>query len=363
MDLNAVCKIFAALPPVLLLHAVLSACGVEVGNPKKPGGGQTTQTSFVLNDFGLATSVISAQADTVSSALSREAAAPALALDNPMIPVPGRTMTCAPAADGTFLVQLRDGGDLKHQYQRRGHRDDFQDTDRHATTTERWSQAPAAITCDGAKADVIIDWSKADNLALDTELAERHRLAIVRGSIQGVHQRQSNSEISGQRHDAWKVDPVNSTASVIALEQTITGFVDKFFTAQPRSGGPVNIATHAEIDPNAPLLVQVLRDKATQAWQSKTVQSGKLLTTQGLDARIETVYSNVVFAKDAGCVPVAGTISGTIFRGDDGAVHRSFVIDFTQGIGTISYNDGTLDTYVPDYCAFDGQLTVTGLGL
>ena len=356
---------FAALTAAF---GLFFSCGTEIGNPKKPKDG--AKPSMLVDDPSVVSGIIASQTDEVIAAVAEDrkaGAALGLGLTGPVVidglssgPAPATvpdptnataTVTCALDSSGAAVLERKVNGADNHSFTRHGVESTYV-ANLEETTTRTWKLA-GAVACNDQKDDVVVDWAKADGLDVSTTVSQNKSMSITRASPRGTMTRSSSIVLSGERHALWAVVADSGDASVLALKKTVTGALDKSFTASRRQGGDVTVSTHIQTKDDQPLVVEVRRDRASQAWQSKTILSGMVVTTPSEDSRMESTYLNVKFSSASGCMPDSGTVSGQIFHGTEATPFRTYQIDFDAGDGTITFDDGTTADYVPEYCSLD----------
>lgn len=346
--------IFGVLPSLVALFA--ASCGTETGNPKKPRGDDDAKPAFLASDRAVASDLIAAQADDVIASTAEEVRAVAgLKAERGGVTVTAR---CAADTGNGALVNVAIKGSDARTMIHRGYESKLT-AEIDETKSLIWVQAGRTIPCDQDQSGVAVNWATADGLTLDVALGGKRTTAITRTGPRGTFKRQGQFAQSGSRHVSWVVDEARSDASTILLKKTVTSRIDRSFTTAPTgTDGSVSLATLIEVSAAKPMVVAVERDRETQAWRSKTIESGTVVSSQAEGSRLESTYSNLKFTIDSGCAPESGAVIGAIY-GSSVAPLVQFRVDFNQGEGTITYADGTHAPYVADYCQMDDVLPVS----
>ena len=338
---------------------LLLACGIEVGNPKKPGTSPTPTSSFLIDDAVVASTMVSSQADhTIEMAttdlrvIQAGVASPSLGLTGNLLPDPGATSSCATLQTGGVLVARGKEGPYQHDFHRDGVAESYADSERQTREQESWSQDGQVLKCNSQLTDIAIDWNKATGLKSTRVYHSRRISDMVRGGNDGPFKRHAQITESGEQDSHWDTDTAGP-ASSINLLQTLTESSDITVGGHDRQSRTLSLPTHTEVAATAPIIIAVRRDKTTQAWQTKTILSGTMVSTTPQDSRIESTYNSVVFTSSSGCVPTSGAIAGKMFHDGETSPFREFTITFAASGGTIAYSDGAQEVYMPDYCLLD----------
>jgi hypothetical protein len=124
-----------------------------------------------------------------------------------------------------------------------------------------------------------------------------------------------------------------------------------------KKGASRTLKTKIEIKDDTPLLVSVEKNTETGEWISKLITSGKVIARHDNGAKFETVYTNVKYTQEGGCLPVSGSISGSVYGNDDAEVDsRTYTIDFdsiSADGAEIVFADGGRFRFAPEGCEFE----------
>lgn len=324
---------------LLMLPSLLYACGVNAGNPKKPDG--ATDEEAKVRDRTL--ELISIQVDETTRIVSdmldfvipHEKTPPAQAEDSPAV-----TFGCTKADDGSVASTLDESGSLQRTIDRRGKKLSVKMAVLRSVKSVVQGGGDA-INCDTDRT-AKISWDALTSYHGETSFeASMSRQVTPEGD--------ATSEISMRSEGERKVDAKlidRDQTDTVTFEQTVvqTARHERAGTGQR---GPFSISTSVRTASDAPLHIKTTLNATNGTWVTHEVLAGNLTSFENDAPTIDTKFQGLVFSADAGCLPVAGKMEGTLLMD---AQPRVFSVDFDGEAPRIIFNDGSVQAISADVC-------------
>ena len=85
-----------------------------------------------------------------------------------------------------------------------------------------------------------------------------------------------------------------------------------------------------------------------------TIESGAV-ESRAVNENIRSLlkFENLTYDAAIGCQPTSGTITGELFRIDDGSSITSYKLEFGETLNKIVFADGREITFAADGCTFE----------
>jgi hypothetical protein len=202
-------------------------------------------------------------------------------------------------------------------------------------TTRIWSKNGESLGCNATGDWALVDKRNMDGVTLRISFKRSVDVEASRTSpsSDGLGL-QASAESSGERVLSYaQSESDGSITHAITIESKVTRSVGGQ-AGERSASGSLEIKTGSE-----PLLVKVKRDASSFDVQSRTIESGQLVTTRGNGARLESTFKNLAFEKKDGCAgPVSGEIS-SVHVGPNGK-DRDINVTFAAGSAAIVVQTG-----------------------
>ena len=350
---------------------LLSACGIEVGNPKKPHHEMPPAQDSLFDDFDEASLLVSANVDEVVSSLTDDFE------DSTTLTLMDAASSEGPSSAGGFALTdgARLAGDAAGAY------------DSHCAVAQDGSAAVSySSTIDGSgmnrtgtrKIDYAVtgagkDVYQATGKALRCGLAQK-RVAIDARTFQNLkisstyeltRNRDITSIASGAivRSDAViykgvRVTILNTEAGGTAekgfrINQEISKDVANTFVSKRANGKTISLESRLTTGEGQPLKISADYPRIRAAWARKEIRSGKLISIQKDGSIVELTMSSVVFEAGFGCVPRSGSMSGSIVYPDGARTNREFILQFSSEDPKVVFSTGEVYEVNFEGCRLD----------
>jgi hypothetical protein len=222
-----------------------------------------------------------------------------------------------------------------------------------------WSKADTAVVCDAEGKHAAINFANMGGMKLEESFTSNrvrsNKVTSVKtGESIGVER---NISAKGTRLVDWSAAWVEGDN--IKLLSTVKSSSERTLTMKNKKGESLSFVSSVKTDDAAPLQIEAVRNAKSKDLVSRTIVSGKRLSSTKDGGRIETVFNNLKYTPDAECYPVSGSISGAVFAKDAAAASLNYVISFSGDAKSILFTkpDGTTSTvdYVAESCAMEAE--------
>lgn len=368
--------LIAAIPLAFLI-----GCGVEVGNPTTGKGGKNIET-LPDENLALTSEVVSAQLDEVLATISEQYES----MDGSTLQF--RLNASDPSSFGTPMMQKRPDnmdmlkdGDIRN-FPKQPINHDFQCSDSsgqitvHRTVdhkapetvndgsfgrvfdmsfedsmTATFSTPEGNISCDSGAKRAFVDIRKLASWDSDISYKKSHKRTIRRpGTDSSEVVRNDVVLAQGQR----KIHFARVSSDPLTIEQTITKEGSRAIHWENPIAGQLDLNSNIKTLENAPLVILYTYPKGSRTPSQRLIQSGSLLSTQDDGSQVKMNFDNVMFDNDHQCLPISGTISGSLLKPDGHEIDQSqFVLDFSSDQPTLKRTNGSIANIYLDYCSFD----------
>lgn len=252
--------------------------------------------------------------------------------------------------DGKAVVAMRRGVELSREFDLKNRRGatSFRNV---FEKTRTWSKADASLACAENGKHVALTLEEMQGVTLDVSFKhERSRSLRVENKKTGkVQDRSMTKLVSGTRRAQW--GQVATADGFVTLEKTVSLDAERKLTAQGKDGKSKEVVRTVKTDAAAPLAITVKRSATSGEIAERRIKSGKLVATGKDGGRLETVFTDVVYLREAGCVAASGKIEGSIYAPGATEITLGFVVDL--GEGKITYTDGREVDYASEGCDLD----------
>ena len=337
---------------IATLGLVLS-CGVEDEKPENTSTVSKTEgntTQGVSSDADLASEDISSQADSaIASTVNFEAGSTtALALVEEKGGVEAER-DCEVDEAGNTVVTISREHTKEKTFTRKNIEREVNMT-KSANITRSWKKEGTTIDCNEDKTRIALSPDQFEGAVLtvsfNREFAQSHKM--TRGETTKSFNRSKSSE--GTRTVTWLSSSLDG--EIFTGKKSIVMDVKSTVTRLNKDGEDSENQFSLVTAEDAPLVVEVTREKGTKSWLKRTIVSGKTIGTNQDGGRIEITYDNAHFTKEAECDPVSGKVTGAIFEKDGTEALKSFEVDLAAETKTMTFSDGTTKEFELSGCAF-----------
>ena len=344
------------------LYGVVFAagCGVEIGNPKKPGNDKDIfvvdeqNLSSELADVVISDSLLQVKDNysTVQSQTNETDTALLLAAENESELnlvfnseynfLPADNFQCEKTAvngiNGTQSIYesareesknaLRSKAKVKFKY---------------ASSLRKelkFTTPDVVLTC-GAKKVPIIPWHKIKTLEHTVSIKKSNSRILESGDQQAA--KAARSRVVEFKSDRNVVDNISWDAAnqEFEINQKISFHSVQTLTLSQSAGDEKKLEHTVNFD--SPWSV-VLKYKNKQFY-SKVLNSGSQTSVSQDGSVMKLKYSNIIYEQKSTCAPQSGNISGVQYFADGTTVKNAFEIVFENGVGKIKKNGGEEEDY------------------
>ncbi len=337
-----------------------SGCGVEIGNPKKPGNDKDTfvvdeqNLSSELADVVISDSLLQVKDNysSVQSQTNETDTALMLAAENDSELnlvfngeynfLPADNFQCektlANGINGTLSIYessreesknaLRSKAKVKFKYSSSLRKE------------LKFTTPDVALAC-SAKKVPIIPWHKIKTLEHAVSIKKSNSRILESGDQQAA--KAARSRIVEFKSDRNVVDNItwDSVKQELEINQKISFHSVQTLTLSQSAGDEKKLEHTVNFD--FPWSV-VLKYKNKQFY-SKVLNSGSQTSTSQDGSVMKLKYSNIVYEQNSVCAPKSGGISGVQYLPDGTTVKNTFEIEFVNGAGKIKKNGGEEEYY------------------
>ncbi len=352
----------------LLLTVLVAACGGDQDDQKNPkanapdgsanGWGVGVGSPAAALDEEILGEEVGAQVDDAVTALADDAEQDdgGMSLSELALEIEAKRWRDCQEDGGKAVIAMRRGIELSREFElkyRRGtasFRNVFE-------KTRTWAKADAWLACAENGKQVALTLEEMQGVTLDVSFRhERSRSLHVENTKTGkVQDRATTKLVSGTHHAQW--GQVSTEGGFITLEKTVSLEAERKLTAQGKDGQSKEVVRTVKTDAAAPLAITVKRDSQSGEIVERRIKSGKLVATGKDGGRLETVFTEVVYVRDAGCVAASGKIEGSIYAPGATEITLGFVVNL--GEGKITYTDGREVDYASQGCDLDEPTELT----
>ena len=318
----------------------------------------TTTTEEVSNDSTVASEDISAQTESgLNSVVNLDVStSTSLAFSLVGDDTESEERDCTVAADGTVEVNILRSRD-RNITKTKGEASIVINGSRSATITRTWAKTGTTLACNTELTHIDI---KPEDLATTTLTTSFSREAsqfmeITKGEETKTKNRSKTS--TGTRNITFNASA--EADGVVTINKNVVMDITTEFTRLDKDGVSKTVNTNIKTDTDAPLVVEVTRSKSDRGWLTRKIISGKTIGTNGDGGRVELVYTNALFTKDGECTPTSGTLEGSIFTSAEGEATKTFTVDFSTTIKTITFSDGSTEEMEITDCGFSKAKSAT----
>ncbi len=222
--------------------------------------------------------------------------------------------------------------------------------DMNGSQTRTWSKEGEETFCSESGRSEEIELNEMQGVTLDMSFSRsRSREMTLTNKRRGTTYESSHSLVAnGERSITWT--DVQIDESELAVTRSMTSRVERELTLKNSRNQDKTLTLSIATKVDAPLNATTLRDAASMDVISRTIHSGTTIGSTKDNGRVETTYSEVKYTSAGGCMPVSGSISGSIFEAGTTEAKLTYSISFLNENATIEFSDGRSLEYAPEGC-------------
>ena len=352
----------------LVLVMFLTACGVEIGNPKRPTTDPTTdKVGVIAADLGLLNEVITGVLDetfpvVATNFSSSESLALLLTGEDPIMDTTTTEVTsknlrpqsvsrsCSPTEAGGVLVSWAHRGAIEKSAKGRKNTVQIQGMN-DETRGAVYSDPDVTLSCNAAATHAKVSILRHARLAV-AMTGDKQRTLLVK--VGDTVKRDFSTKVHMKAGCDYARQPDEGDVRVV--RRGLMQDIERFTTLTTAGSGKITLASHIVTDDKAPLVIYE-KYAADETLIEKRLASGTVNVTSPDDARIELTYDEIVFSANDACTPQSGSISGKVFaEATDEAPLKTYTITFDgSNEALINFDSGEPAFIEWDACS-DGML-------
>lgn len=335
---------------VLGLLTGLAACSGQDSEHQSSGETQVSASQEIVNDQTLAGEDISNQtSEAVSSSLNVDSSSGLslagglnLALAASDEDEENEERSCVVDAEsGSTIVNISKSHSREKSITKNNYSQNMS-LSKSMQITRTWKKEGQEISCNEDLTHISLAPDQFEGVELQASFSREYSMAFtkVRGDESKSRNRSGSS--SGNRTVTWTAVSVNDEDIVTTQKQIVLN-ITSTMTRLDKDGEDKEASFTLTTGENAPLVVEVTRNKGSKDWLTRKVVSGTTTASHADGGKIVLTYDQALFNYENECDPVSGTISGEIFLPGADSAAKTFVADLEAETKTITFSDGTTE--------------------
>lgn len=340
---------FVLLSGLSLVLGLITACGVEVGNPGKPKTGVTDPGQLgeveqkqqeLLRlvegqyDEALIASLESYALFDLGQNLELEGKAKGKAKG-----VSQKGRSCSEEVGGAVTLKRELKGSAEQNLSSAAVKDNYQ-----RSYEARLLMQDAVSACKADKSGPQLDWAAVKEIQLEAKVQRTLERAAKPNGSGGSEVKSRLTSISSQKA---KVERVAWDNLGLRLKKSLE------ISSEIKSESPVGsaeVSTLVATLKDKPIAIEEVYNAASQL-ESVLITSGSVSSEQVDGTKVQLDYENLTLDGSRSCRPLSGSIKGTVLAG--AAQGSQFTLAFSDEKAEIVYEDGKRSELVLELCQID----------
>jgi hypothetical protein len=362
------------------LIGLLAGCGVEVGNPKNPDP-VILPPATIFMDAEVAVEAISgavedlfeAAGETFSLSPSLNLAPPSaeqtLSLSPSLNLAPpsaesgragglsstGPQRNCEVTSDGAVKVSRIRKDHVNQRMGRQGGGVWRTSTLNHVHTMVYYSDT-GVLSCNADETAARIDLNAAFSLRVETSVDKSTSSVLKKQNEDQILRNYSTTLSSRRRAD---IEKQLNEAGQLVMRKVLSYESSTTTRLTRRNGQSVTLESTLQVGPDHPFIIETLYDGKHEELR-RHIKSGVAVSHFKNGNVLWLQYHDLVVAPQQDCVPLSGTITGTMLETAESMTPlKTYTIDFTKvddkGTVLIAFGDGSQQKMIFDACVLPEQ--------
>jgi len=334
---------------LLLICLLITAWGVEIGNPKKP---KSDPNNPITADLDLSTEIVSSQMDETTHQIHMgSSSVEASLLDGASI-----ERSCN-ASDVTSVAVTHK---ISVPFTKTRTIGQFQfklNQDGSLTREMNWTRSEGGLACNAAQTGLKITSTNLNGAKLSAKNSRKLSRTLTL-ALTGRQLRKTEIDSSITANHAFSDASLASGVLTVTRTSNLSG--TKTFVHTKATGEQVNLSGSVEISDNTPFVVTSTFD-STFKWKTHTIKSGTIRKIASDGSVIDLTMANLKYETASSCKPVSGTVAGALYSSKDATeAFNTFTVDFTSdnsesALIYVTFKSGERKSFAMSGCDFDEE--------